>query len=71
MGSQTADRRQLERRVSAARLRALALPPYSPAWDAAMGDIEDLERALWRLDAVPYGEDLTERREPGRDAIPA
>jgi hypothetical protein len=65
------DRRQFERLVSAARLRALALVPYSPAWDAAMGDIEDLERALWRLEAVPYGEDRTDRAVPSREAIPA
>jgi hypothetical protein len=36
--------------LAAARRRAWALTPYSPAWDAAMAIVEDLERVLWRVD---------------------
>jgi hypothetical protein len=36
----------IERRLASARERAAALQPYSPAWDAAMAGVEDLEREL-------------------------
>jgi hypothetical protein len=35
--------------LAAARRRARDLSPYSPAWDAAMADVDDLEEQLWRL----------------------
>jgi hypothetical protein len=35
--------------LSAARRRAHVLNPYSPAWEAAMAGVEDLERQLWNL----------------------
>ncbi len=38
--------------LSAARRRANDLSPYSPAWDAAMAGVEDLERQLWGLRPV-------------------
>ena len=44
------DRESVEQDLTAARRRAWALTPYSPAWDAAMTLVEDLERALWTLD---------------------
>lgn len=36
----------LEAQLAAARARAATLQPYSPAWDAAMAGVEDLERDL-------------------------
>jgi hypothetical protein len=36
--------------LAAARRRAQVDAPFSPAWDADMARVEDLERALWRLD---------------------
>lgn len=33
-----------------ARRRVTAYVPYSPAWDAAMARVEDLEREAWRLE---------------------
>lgn len=33
----------------AARRRVAQLQPFSPSWDAAMGDVEDLERQLWGI----------------------
>lgn len=44
------DRDSLANDLAVARRRAWALTPYSPAWDAAMGIVEDLERALWQVD---------------------
>ena len=44
------DRMSIEADLHLARRRASALMPYSPAWDAAMAIVEDLERALWRRD---------------------
>ena len=32
-----------------ARKRAAECVPYSPAWDAAMAHVEDLERDAWHL----------------------
>jgi len=42
----------IERDLSVARRRARHLTPLSPAWDAAMALVEDLERALFGLDPV-------------------
>ena len=50
MGPAGVDRSGLERAVVAARRRAAELVPFSPSWDALMGEIEDLERALWYLE---------------------
>lgn len=36
------NRETLERRLERARARCAEQPPYSPDWDAAMGEIEDL-----------------------------
>ena len=35
--------------LAAAHRRARDLSPYSPAWDAAMAGVDDLEEQLWRL----------------------
>ena len=35
--------------LRAARRRARDLSPYSPAWDAAMAGVDDLEQQLWSL----------------------
>ena len=35
--------------LRAAQRRARDLSPYSPAWDAAMADVDDLEQQLWSL----------------------
>ena len=50
MWQQLAERVSIEINLAAARQRAQADAPFSPAWDAAMAWVEDLERALWRLD---------------------
>jgi hypothetical protein len=36
--------------LAAARRRAQLQVPFSPPWDAAMAQVEDLERALWRIE---------------------
>ena len=36
--------------LAAAWRRAKVDPPFSPAWDADMARVEDLERALWRIE---------------------
>lgn len=36
--------------LAAARRRVRVDAPFSPAWDADMARVEDLERALWRLE---------------------
>jgi hypothetical protein len=36
--------------LAAARRRVRVDVPFSPAWDADMARVEDLERALWRLE---------------------
>ena len=50
MWSAMVERAEVALNLSAARRRASALTPYSPAWDAAMAIVEDLERVLWRVD---------------------
>jgi hypothetical protein len=44
---------ELERRVMTARRRIRAETPFSPAWDAAMAELEDAEREVWRLGTEP------------------
>jgi hypothetical protein len=53
-------RLNLELELFNARRRADEYRPYTPAWDAAIGEVEDLERALWRLD-----HSLAEPARPG------
>ena len=43
-------RLNLELELFSARRRADEYLPYTPAWDAAIAEVEDLERALWRMD---------------------
>jgi hypothetical protein len=50
MWSAMIDRADVILNLAGARRRAWALIPYSPAWDAAMTLVEDLERELWRVD---------------------
>ena len=57
------DRARLDRELIIARQRSLTLVPFSPASDAAMGQVEDLERALWRLDRLDLGQERLSRLE--------
>lgn len=41
----------IERRLDAAVRTADGLVPFSPAWDAAMANVEDLQRELWHRQA--------------------
>ena len=50
MWSTIVDRNIVQSDLDVARRRAWALTPFSPAWDAAMAIVEDLERALWLLE---------------------
>ena len=43
----------LSRRLARARARLAAAIPYSPDWDAAMAECEELEHLLRQLDATP------------------
>ena len=36
--------------LAAARRRVESDAPFSPAWQADMARVEDIERALWRLE---------------------
>jgi hypothetical protein len=45
-----ADRVIAEIDLAEARRRAQGDAPFSPAWDADMARVEDLERALWRIE---------------------
>jgi len=66
------DRSGVANDLAVARRRAWALTPYSPAWDAAMSMVEDLERALWQLDhPAPATETVRGRREAVLQQIPA
>jgi hypothetical protein len=49
------ERLRLERAIEAARERAAQHPPFSPAWDAAIGQIEDLERELLSTESQSDG----------------
>lgn len=49
------DRVAVKAELTAARRRAGEYLPFSPAWDAAMGRVEDLERELWRLEEPGRG----------------
>lgn len=71
MSPRTFDRARIDRELTAARRRALDLVPFSPAWDAAMGLVEDLERARWRLDRIGDADDRVEGVDRSRDALPA
>jgi hypothetical protein len=57
MWQQLAERVAIEVDLVRARRRAQAYTPFSPAWDAAMNRVEDLERELWSFDhaEVPSG----------------
>lgn len=46
------DRRTIESDLAAARRRAEGDMPGSPAWDAAMDWVDDLERALAELSST-------------------
>ncbi|HWP62892.1 MAG TPA: hypothetical protein VNO86_05435 [Candidatus Binatia bacterium] len=58
-----ADPDELRRRLARARARLEAAVPYSPDWDAAMAEIEDLEGVLGELEpeAGCPGRAMTER----------
>jgi len=43
-------RLNLELELFSARRRADEYRPFTPAWDAAITEVEDLERCLWGLD---------------------
>lgn len=45
------ERKLIERQLATAVRVAEGLMPFSPAWDAAMANVEDLERQLWRRQA--------------------
>lgn len=45
------ERLLLERRLAAALRAAEGLVPFSPAWDAAMANVEELQRELWNRQA--------------------
>lgn len=49
------DRRRddLLRRVGQARSRLESAAPYSPDWDAAMAELEELEASLRQVDGSP------------------
>ena len=50
MWTEMVERAEVVMNLAVARRRAYALAPFSPAWDAAMAIVEDLERVLWRVD---------------------
>ncbi len=52
MWRQDIDQVAIETDLRVARRCARDLTPFSPAWDAAVARIEDLERALFGLDPV-------------------
>ena len=56
----------VERKLSDAWFRANDLVPFSPAWDAAMSEVEDLERELWRVQSSLARPEVT----PQADAQP-
>ena len=42
----------LERQLEQARARRDREPAFSPDWDAAMAQVEDLSRQLWHVEAA-------------------
>ncbi len=50
------DRNGTRQQLRAARQRVMELQPFSPAWDAAMARVEDLERLIWRQDLARTGD---------------
>ena len=46
------ERMSVEYQLLLAQRRANAATPYSPAWDAAMADVEEWAREAWRLDQI-------------------
>jgi hypothetical protein len=46
----TKDAEVTSRQLSRARERLAELHPFSPAWDAAMAGVEELERQVFRQD---------------------
>lgn len=49
---------ELHRRLRQARVRLDAAAPYSPDWDAAMAELEELERLLIDVDLGAEGNAL-------------
>jgi hypothetical protein len=49
----------IEARLASARERAASLQPYSPAWDAAMAGVEDLEHELRERSQARSSQDPT------------
>jgi hypothetical protein len=45
------ERPELELRLLRARARIATEPPFSPDWDAAMAEVESLEKRLLELEA--------------------
>lgn len=41
--------RDVERRLAVVHRRVRSETPFSPAWDAAMAELEDAEREAWYL----------------------
>jgi hypothetical protein len=52
----------IESRLAAARERAESLQAFSPAWDAAMAGVDDLERELRDSRRATRAPDSTRRR---------
>jgi len=48
----------LELDLVVARRRAAQSPPFSPAWDAAMAEVEELEREVRGQDQVADGSSM-------------
>jgi hypothetical protein len=55
----------IEARLAAAREHAETLQPFSPAWDAAMAGVDDLERELGDSRLVTRATDPTPGRSTG------
>jgi hypothetical protein len=58
---ETIDVQTVRRHLARARERVAELQPYSPAWDAAMAGVEDLEREVSH-----QVQKTTTGRQPGR-----
>jgi hypothetical protein len=57
------ERTVIEQKLAHARWRLNEHLPFSPAWDAAMAEVEDLELELWRLQVKPNTADLVSSPE--------